>query len=118
MGSTAFRVAVTGGRDYADRFNVYGSLDTVLAKHPDMVLVHGDADGADDLAKQWAGSRKVRTEPHPADWDTHGKAAGPLRNQEMVDSELDGCVAFPGNRGTADMVARCKKAGVPVWHRD
>lgn len=112
-----FRMAVTGGRRYTNRFKVYGDLDRVLAKHRHVVLIHGDGTGADALAKQWAGSRKVKTEPHPADWDTHGKAAGPLRNQQMVDSGLDGCVAFQGGHGTADMVSRCKKAGVPVWAR-
>jgi len=49
--------------------------------------------------------------PYPADWETYGRAAGPIRNQKMLDSEqINLCVAFPGGAGTADMVARCKKA--------
>ena len=113
-----FRLAVTGGRRFSNRFKVYGDLDMVLAKHRSLVLVHGDGTGADAMAKEWAISRRLPHIPFPADWKTLGPAAGPIRNQAMVDSGLDGCVAFPGNRGTADMVARCKKAGVPVWRRD
>lgn len=114
----SFRLAVTGGRRYTNRFKVYGDLDRVLAKRGRIVLIHGNGTGADALAKEWAISRRMPHIAFPADWDGLGKAAGPRRNQQMVDSGLDGCVAFPGNRGTADMVARCKKAGVPVWHRD
>lgn len=80
-------------------------------------LVHGAATGADSLAAEWWGDIQERpTEAHPADWDRHGKAAGPIRNQEMVDSGLDLCIAFPGGRGTADMIRRCEAAGVPVVH--
>lgn len=105
------RVAVTGGRDFADPAMVrlaLGRLD------PSAVLVHGAARGADTLsATQWiAWGRRV--EAWPANWREHGKGAGPRRNQAMVDSGLDLLVAFPGGKGTADMVARCHKAGVPV----
>ena len=55
----------------------------------------------------------------PADWIRHGRAAGPIRNEQML---REGCpdlvVAFhddPGlGRGTADMVRRALAAGVPV----
>lgn len=104
------RFGVTGGRDYDD----VTTVADVLSALPNAVLVHGAASGADTLAaRHWAGLGRP-TEPHPADWTTHGKAAGPLRNQEMVDSHLDLLIAFPGGRGTADMVRRAEAAGVPV----
>jgi len=50
-----------------------------------------------------------------ANWRTHGKAAGPIRNQQMLDEGRPHLVvAFPGGTGTADMVRRAKAAGVPV----
>src|SRR5690606_30354012 len=51
---------------------------------------------------------------YPADWRRHGRAAGPIRNQEMADAGADLCIAFPGGRGTADMVRRARAAGIPV----
>lgn len=56
------------------------------------------------------------TEPHPADWSTHGKAAGPIRNQQMADARADLCLAFPGGKGISDMVRRAERAGIPVRH--
>jgi hypothetical protein len=57
----------------------------------------------------------VPVSAHPADWFSHGKAAGPIRNQEMLAMEAPALVvAFPGGRGTADMVRRARKAGVDV----
>lgn len=111
------RIAVCGGRDYADREVVARALSRVLARGP-FVLVHGAARGADALAETWGMAHEVRgvvLEPHPAWWDMHGKRAGPIRNEEMATSGLTGLVAFPGGRGTADMVRRCEAAGVPVW---
>lgn len=106
------RFAVTGGRTYDNWHGVVHALSQLPAT---ATLVHGAATGADSLCAQWWGDIQQRPiEPHPADWEQYGKAAGPLRNQEMVDSGLDLLVAFPGGRGTADMTARCKHAGIPI----
>lgn len=56
----------------------------------------------------------LAVEVHPADWGRYGKAAGPIRNQEMLESGIDLVIALPGGRGTADMVRRAEGAGVPV----
>ena len=81
-----------------------------------LVLVHGAADGVDRQAAQiWTRMGWV-TEAHPADWNTHGKAAGPIRNAEMVALGADQCIAFPGenSRGTWDCVTKAKNAGIPT----
>lgn len=78
-------------------------------------LVHGAARGADSLASEWARSRGVLEIPCPAQWDLHGRRAGILRNQQMLNQEtIDLVVAFPGGRGTADMTRRAWKAGITV----
>lgn len=81
------------------------------------VIVHGAARGADTIAANWAEKWQLNAEAHPADWKKHGKAAGPIRNQEMVDLGADVCLAFPteGSIGTWDCVRRAKKAGIPVF---
>lgn len=105
------RIGVTGGRDYDSWHTVMHALRQMPA---DAVLVHGAATGADSLCAEWWEMQDRSTEAHPADWDAHGKAAGPLRNQEMVDSGLDLLLVFPGGRGTADMRQRAVSAGIRI----
>jgi hypothetical protein len=105
------RVLVCGGRDYSDASRV----DVVLRGIEPDVIIHGGASGADRLAGQWAWKNGKGCRVEFADWQLHGKAAGPIRNQKMLDEHApDLVVAFPGGRGTADMVRRAKAKGVPV----
>lgn len=107
-------IIVCGGRDYDDRERVFSVLDK-LEYDGNLYVVEGGARGADTLAADWA---EVRGHHHitvPADWSAHGRAAGSIRNQLMLDKYKPNLViAFPGGRGTADMIARAEKAGVPV----
>ena len=109
------RVLVCGGRYYANKDLLFRVLDTAHAANPIVLLIHGGASGADALADEWQKQRMVRTRRYNADWLRHGKAAGPIRNQLMLDDgKPDLVIAFPGGRGTADMVRRADAAGVPV----
>lgn len=112
------KVLVCGGRDFADYALGMRTLDAIHATTPITVIIHGDAPGADAMAKDWALSKgpsaNICTRSFPADWDKYGKAAGPIRNQQMLEERPTMVVAFPGGRGTADMVRRAHKAGVPV----
>lgn len=115
------RVLVCGGRDYFDYVTFDKELSDIYSEFcegedPDeVVVIQGGASGADMLAKGWSKSLNFKCEEYPADWKTHGKAAGPIRNQKMLDEgKPDLVVAFPGGSGTADMVRRAKKAGVEV----
>ena len=110
------RILVCGGRDYTDKESVFRALDAVHAKRGITRIIHGDARGADSLGKEWALSRGIPHIPFPADWNKHGKRAGPIRNQQIIDEgKPDGVVAFPGGVGTADMCRRAEAAGVKVW---
>lgn len=109
------KVLVCGGRDYSDRRKVYEVLDREHAALPIDRLVAGGANGADSLASDWAAARGVGRSIYVADWEAHGRAAGPIRNQEMLDKEKpDLVIAFPGGRGTANMIRLAKAAGVEV----
>jgi hypothetical protein len=116
------RVLVTGSRHWTSGTAVD---DALLRAKIDLVgddgcltVVHGDCPtGADAFAKLWAsGISGVSDEPHPADWAAHGRAAGPIRNQEMVDLGAAVCLAFPmpQSRGTRDCMRRARAAGIPV----
>lgn len=110
------RVLVCGGRDFTDRDFIWNTLCDLDAKHgPISVVIHGAAPGADSEAMIWAQTSGRKHAPFVADWRSHGKAAGPMRNQRMLDQgKPDLVIAFPGGRGTADMVRRAKAAHVHV----
>ena len=72
--------------------------------------------GADRWAHEWATERQVEIDPMAAAWRRHGSRAGPLRNQDMLARGGVVClIAFPGGRGTEDMVERATRANIPVW---
>lgn len=105
------KILVCGGRYFSDQKHV----DKVLDMLQPSVLIHGAAKGADSCAADW-GKRNpdVETKAFPADWDTHGKSAGPIRNREMLRENPEIVVAFAGGKGTADMVKIAKKASLQV----
>lgn len=118
------RVLVCGGRDFADRDAVFRALDgltgDVTDEHPlgtiPLTIIHGSCrTGADLWADEWAVVNWASIKEFPADWEAHGRAAGPIRNARMLaEGRPDLVLAFPGGRGTADMVRKAKAAGVPV----
>lgn len=111
------RVLVCGGRDFYDQNAVFSALDDLEAKHGELVVIQGGAPGADLVARNWCYQHKsrVRMINEPADWKAHGRAAGPIRNSLMLsEHKPDVVLAFPGGRGTADMVRKAEAAGVPV----
>jgi aspartokinase-like uncharacterized kinase len=111
------RVLVCGGRDFYDQAAVFSALDDLEAKHGELVVIQGGASGADLVARNWCfrHQSRVRMINEPADWKAHGRAAGPIRNSLMLtEHKPDLVLAFPGGRGTADMVRKAEAAGVPV----
>lgn len=108
------RVLVCGGRVFDDYKAMQLILDTQHEDEPITLLIHGDAVGADRLAARWARSRGVVAKAFPANWARDGKAAGPIRNSAMLLEKPELVIAFPGGKGTADMVRKALAAGVPV----
>lgn len=109
------RILVCGGRDFNDNEFLKHQLTALFHIYGQFVLVHGDARGADTLAKEWAEHVGLPIEAYPADWKKHGKRAGPIRNREMLASGIDYVVAFPGGEGTAHMVSIASREGILVW---
>ena len=108
------RILVCGGRDFVPSNSDIAFLRHYLTK-PGVVLIHGDYRGADRWADEFAKSLGLTPIPFHADWTKHGKRAGPIRNQRMLDEgKPDLVLAFPGGSGTQDMIERAEKAGVDV----
>ncbi|HEY2763334.1 MAG TPA: DUF2493 domain-containing protein [Pseudonocardiaceae bacterium] len=114
------RVLITGSREWRDRDVIRQALLSIASVHGiparNVTVVHGAARGADSIAAEIAAQLGMVVEPHPADWKTHGKAAGVIRNAEMVCLGAGVCLAFPLGRsvGTQDCMRRARKAGITV----
>lgn len=81
----------------------------------DVTIIHGGATGVDTAAGVFAVVHYCQEQCFPADWKQYGKSAGPIRNAKMLqEGEPDLVVAFPGGKGTANMVRLAKKAKVKV----
>lgn len=107
---------VCGGRNFNDRGAVYRKLDAIHAETPISCIIEGGAGGADYYAALWSVRNGLYEHVRmSAGWALYGKSAGPMRNQRMLEvGKPDMVIAFPGGRGTADMVRRSRQAGVPV----
>lgn len=112
-------ILVCGSRE----FNDYGKLKTeVLAALPigdyiDATVISGHARGADKLGERLAVDMGWKSEVYPADWNTWGKAAGPIRNKQMlIEGKPDLVIAFlaKDSIGTKDMIKQSKEAKVEV----
>ncbi len=120
MSAETFRVLVTGSREWDDMQELrYALIHAAALRLDSVVIVHGGCPrGADAMASEWARDYGVPAEEHPADWGGLGKAAGFIRNAEMVSRGADLCLAFykqgAGNKGTDHCASQAEKAGIPV----
>lgn len=112
------RVLVTGSRTWTDRAAIRDGLAAVWGAGDRVLITGACPTGADALAeacwRAWGG----QVETHPADWDTHGRAAGPRRNTKMVAAGAQVCVAFirDDSRGASHLAGLAEAAGIEV-HR-
>lgn len=132
------RVLVCGSRGWTDRRLIStvlgGILQNAIMDFCTLVVIEGCCPtGADFYAHHFldgpcvtpsggthASHPSVKHEHYPALWGTHGKAAGPIRNQQMLDEGRPNFVlAFHDDlvhsKGTKDMVNRAKEAGLIVY---
>ncbi len=119
----SFRVLVTGSRNWRNTRLITAALDELRAGHGDrLVVVHGACPtGADHIAATWCQRTGTTVERHPADWATHGRAAGPIRNTEMVTAGAQMCLAFIAGHspGATHCANTAEHAGTPTTrHHD
>lgn len=111
------RVLICGDRNWTD----YRAIRELVRSLPvGSTVIEGDARGADRMAGQAAREFGVAVEVYPAQWDTHGRAAGPIRNQQMLDEGKPDAVCWfhdklSESKGTRDMVQRAQRAGIPTY---
>ncbi|WP_413207955.1 DUF2493 domain-containing protein [Rhodospirillum sp. A1_3_36] len=108
------RIAVSGG-DFNDHGLIWGTLDRIRTKHPDMVLLHGGSPtGAEKIAARWADHRKVPQVAFKPDWNKHHKAAPFKRNDRILETLPIGVVLFPGTGIQDNLADKARQMGIPV----
>lgn len=119
--SPMIKVIVCGGRGFTDLNLLIERLDFYLSNFFNRIetdkveIVSGTARGADTLAIYWASLYGITVKCFRADWETHGKRAGYLRNTEMAEYATH-CIAFwdGQSRGTKHMIDLARKKGLTV----
>ena len=124
VGEKAYKIIVCGGR----HFENYTLLETIMKNYldensldpTDVEIVSGHCQGADMLGERYAEEHGCALTVFRAEWKKYGKAAGPIRNKQMVDyianAEKKTVIAFvsENTRGTQNTVSYAKRAGIPV----
>jgi YspA, cpYpsA-related SLOG family len=109
------KVLVCGDRNWSDSKKI---IDRISSLPQGTTILTGACRGADRIATEEARALHYEVIEFPADWDAHGRAAGPIRNREMLDQKPDLVIAFHSNlaasKGTADTVCEAKRRGIPV----
>ncbi|TVZ01226.1 DUF2493 domain-containing protein [Trebonia kvetii] len=113
------RILVTGSRDWDDAAAIDEAIKDAtqgISWHKVTIVVGDCPTGADRLADQWALEREVDVERHRAAWNTYGRAAGPIRNLQMVNCGADLCLAFirNGSRGASGCADYAEAKGILV----
>lgn len=113
-----YRLLICGDRNWTDKRSIEAIIRATHAEHEDLVIIEGEARGADSIARDTAIGMGIPVEPYAADWQKFGRAAGPIRNQQMLETQPDMVIGFhndlENSKGTKDMLNRAKKEGIPV----
>lgn len=91
--------------------------DDRVSEYHGLHIICGGATGADSLAVEFAKEFGIPYTVFPAEWKKFGKYAGPARNAQMIkEGKPDLVIAFPGGKGTADMIEQAQENFVPIAH--
>ena len=107
------RVLICGDKEWKD---IQKILQRIMKLPPHSIIIHGSARGADIIAGEVARELHLRVQSCPADWSRYGRAAGPIRNRQMLDLEPHLVIGFHSDigksKGTADMLKIARAAGI------
>ncbi|QPB44203.1 DUF2493 domain-containing protein [Medusavirus stheno T3] len=109
------KVAIVGGREFADKARLYEVMDDLALKHKIALVVSGGATGADTFGAEWAKDRGIATRIFIAEWKKYGRKAGIIRNGQIVDAATMLVAFWDGKSpGTKNSIQRAEKKKIPV----
>lgn len=111
------KVLVCGGRHYNNYEKIFDVIKSLKEKYGNITIIEGGAPGADKHARTVCEKEGIPFNEYPADWKKYGRAAGPKRNQQMLDCECpDLVIAFhediESSKGTKDMINRARRLNI------
>lgn len=107
---------IAGSRTIKDYETVARVIEEVEWEKEITEVVCGMASGVDDLGRKWARSKGIPVLEMPADWNKHGRSAGPIRNEEMAKDADALILIWDGkSKGSADMLRQAKKHGLKIY---
>ena len=111
------KVIVAGSRNITSLGAVYHAIKGAEKEGITITeVVSGCARGVDTIGELWADFKQLKLTKFPADWDKHGRSAGPIRNQEMADYADALIVVWDGkSSGSKNMLETMKKTGKPYF---
>ena len=115
MEHESFSVIIAGSRGFSDYDLLCEKCDKIFSRRKPTLILCGEAKGADLLGKRYAKEHGIPVQSFPAQWDEYGKAAGMIRNKQML-AFADALVAFwdGESRGTENMLDIAANKGIPV----
>lgn len=113
-------VAIVGGRDFDDYEQFKSCVNGEKIKFKS--IISGGARGVDTLAERYAKEIGVPLKIYWPDWTKHGKAAGPIRNRQIIESS-DCVIAFwdeksPGTRSSLKIAEELEKPTTLFVYRE
>ncbi len=110
-----FRVIIAGSRFFNNYNFLKRKCEKILENKKKVTILSGGCRGTDKLGEDFAKEKGYDLEVYLAEWNIHGKAAGPIRNTEMVD-KADALIAFvgKGSVGTKDVIKKAKNKGLLI----
>lgn len=108
------KIIVCGSRDFSDEKLIRKVIHNLWYSE-EFEMIHGDADGADRIAKQICIENGIPQTPYPAEWEKYGRKAGVIRNSQMVNENPKLVVVFfsgKRTRGTQDTINKANRKGI------
>lgn len=110
------KTIIAGSRTFLDYKLLMSKVDHYRKDHKITEIVSGGADGADHMGELYAHSNGIELKVFPANWKTHGRAAGPIRNKQMADYAECLIAVWDGqSKGTKNMIETMHKQNKPVY---
>jgi hypothetical protein len=117
------RILICDSRTWTNRKLVEDTI-TNIKGYSDITFIHGGASGADNICSRVCKDNNIKQEVYIPNWKKYGKAAGPIRNQEMLNTGVDLVIAFchgsivngefTPSKGTNDTITRAKSMDIKI----
>lgn len=113
----SINLLIAGSRSFTDytKFKSYVNKFTAGLNKNEITIIEGGAKGTDRMAREFAIENEIQFITMNADWNTHGKAAGMIRNRQMGEKATHAIIFWDGQSpGTKNMISICEELGVTL----